>query len=84
MRLKEKFKGEFAKTGESHSKPRKKDGIVMIEVWYYPVINGEPQRRVFNPGSGRPLIQKTWIAKLGDKVSGEHQTRTAAIREISE
>lgn len=84
MRLKEKFTGEFAKVGERSSKPRKKDGIVMTEVIYHPVINGEPTWWVFNPGSGRPLFRKTWVAKLGDKVSGEHQTRKDAIREISE
>lgn len=83
IRLKKKFDGTWAKGVEVNNAARKKDGIVITEISYFPVITGEPQRQpVFNPSAVRPLRRKRWVARLGDVVSSEHRTRKAAIDEI--
>lgn len=84
MRLKNKFDGTWGKYWEVERAPRKKDGVVITEITYFPVINGELKREpIFNPRSHRPLRRKRWIARLGDVVSSEHETRKAAIDEIA-
>lgn len=81
MRLREKFNGDWKLTCET--KKTRKDGIETVEKIYHPVIDGKVESWAFNPGSGRQLYRKTWIAKKGDKISGEHSTRKQAIAEIS-